>query len=106
MLPQPSLAAISRLPSSEQFNRPNNAFGVQPTVLGQPAPGLNLFNLFGGQRQAQQQQQRPQNFQQQPQRPQNFQPQRPQAPQNFQPQRPQAPQNFQPSGPALFQPFG
>merc|ERR1711902_216921 len=33
-----------------QFNRPNNAFGVQPTVLGQPAPGLNLFNLFGGQR--------------------------------------------------------
>merc|ERR1719232_1185549 len=79
-----------------QFNRPGNAFGVQPTVLGQPAPGLNLFNLFGGQRQAQQQ----------PQRPQNFQPQRPQAPQNFQPQRPQAPQNFQPSGPALFQPFG
>jgi len=72
-----------------QFNRPNNAFGVQPTVLGQPAPGLNLFNLFGGQRQSQPQPQRPQaqNFQ-----PQNFQPQ------NFQPQRPQ--------GPPLFQPFG
>merc|ERR1712107_958073 len=31
------------------FNRPNNAFGVQPTVLNQPAPGLNLFNLFGQQ---------------------------------------------------------
>merc|ERR1711884_40737 len=29
------------------FNRPNNAFGVQPTVLGQAAPNLNLFNLFG-----------------------------------------------------------
>jgi len=28
------------------FNRPNNAFGVQPTVLGQAAPNLNLFNLF------------------------------------------------------------
>jgi hypothetical protein len=54
-----------------QFNRPNNAFGVQPTVLGQPAPGLNLFNLFGGQRQAQ-----------------------PQA----QPQRPQGPPLFQPFG--------
>ena len=69
-----------------QFNRPGNAFGVQPTVLGQPAPGLNLFNLFGGQRQSQPQ----------PQRPQQFQPQRPQQP----------PQNFQPQGPALFQPFG
>jgi len=30
-----------------QFNRPNNAFGVQPTVLGQAQPQLNLFNLFG-----------------------------------------------------------
>merc|ERR1711936_1461727 len=28
------------------FNRPNNAFGVQPTVLGQAAPNLNLFILF------------------------------------------------------------
>merc|ERR1712170_302515 len=31
------------------FNRPGNAFGVQPTVLNQPAPQLNLFNLFGQQ---------------------------------------------------------
>jgi len=33
------------------FNRPNNAFGVQPTVLGQAAPNLNLFNLFNNQNQ-------------------------------------------------------
>merc|ERR1712051_700136 len=33
------------------FNRPNNAFGVQPTVLGQAAPNLNLFNLFNQQNQ-------------------------------------------------------
>jgi len=30
-----------------QFNRPNTALGVQPTVLGQGRPDLNLFNLFG-----------------------------------------------------------
>jgi len=38
----PQLAGVN-------FNRPNNAFGVQPTVLNQPAPALNLFNLFGQQ---------------------------------------------------------
>lgn len=53
------------------FNRPNNAFGVQPTVLNQPAPGLNLFNLFG-QQGRQQAQPQPQQFQ--PQRPNLFQP--------------------------------
>jgi len=30
-----------------QFNRPNTALGVQPTLLGQGRPDLNLFNLFG-----------------------------------------------------------
>lgn len=35
----PQLAGIN-------FNRPGNAGGVQPTVLGQAAPQLNLFNLF------------------------------------------------------------
>eukprot|EP00091_Calanus_sinicus_P008886 TRINITY_DN21160_c0_g1_i1.p1 TRINITY_DN21160_c0_g1~~TRINITY_DN21160_c0_g1_i1.p1 ORF type:complete len:110 (-),score=39.88 TRINITY_DN21160_c0_g1_i1:119-448(-) len=37
----PQLAGVN-------FNRPGNAGGVQPTVLGQAAPQLNLFNLFGG----------------------------------------------------------
>jgi len=41
------------------FNRPNNAFGVQPTVLGQAAPQLNLFNLFGQQGRGQAQPGRP-----------------------------------------------
>jgi len=35
----PQLAGVN-------FNRPGNAGGVQPTVLGQAAPQLNLFNLF------------------------------------------------------------
>jgi len=35
----PGLAGVN-------FNRPGNAGGVQPTVLGQAAPQLNLFNLF------------------------------------------------------------
>jgi len=34
-----------------QFNRPNTALGIQPTVLGQAQPQLNLLNLFGGGRQ-------------------------------------------------------
>jgi len=55
-----------------QFNRPNNAFGVQPTVLGQAAPQLNLFNLFGQQGRQQQAAPAPQ-------------PQRPAGPQLFQP---------------------
>merc|ERR1719264_1291510 len=29
-----------------QFNRPNTALGVQPTVLGQARPEFNLLNLF------------------------------------------------------------
>lgn len=29
-----------------QFHKPNNALGVQPTVLGRPQPQLNLLNLF------------------------------------------------------------
>jgi len=52
------------------FNRPGNAFGVQPTVLNQPAPQLNLFNLFGQQGRAPAQPQRPV----QPQGPALFQP--------------------------------
>jgi len=39
-LQTPQLAGVN-------FNRPGNAGGVQPTVLGQAAPQLNLFNLFG-----------------------------------------------------------
>jgi len=38
-LQTPELAGVN-------FNRPGNAGGVQPTVLGQAAPQLNLFNLF------------------------------------------------------------
>ena len=35
----PQLAGVN-------FNRPGNAGGVQPTLLGQAAPQFNLFNLF------------------------------------------------------------
>merc|ERR1711894_835644 len=38
-LQTPELAGVN-------FNRPGNAGGEQPTVLGQAAPQLNLFNLF------------------------------------------------------------
>merc|ERR1719205_214498 len=38
-LQTPELAGVN-------FNRPGNAGGVQPTILGQAAPQLNLFNLF------------------------------------------------------------
>lgn len=37
----PQLAGVN-------FNRPGNAGGIQPTVLGQAAPQFNLLNLFGG----------------------------------------------------------
>lgn len=44
-----------------QFNRPNTALGVQPTLLGQARPELNLLNLFNqGGRGAQQGAQQPQ----------------------------------------------
>merc|ERR1712072_1141160 len=40
------LGANSQTPqlAGVNFNRPGNAGGVQPTVLGQAAPQLNLFN--------------------------------------------------------------
>merc|ERR1719507_2984514 len=65
MLPQPSSAAISRLPSSEEFSSTDLTMLLVSSPLSSASQPPNF---------------QPQNFQ-----PQNFQPQRPQGPPLFQP---------------------